>query len=143
MKEFLKKCVLCPAGEPLLPKKYRENRALRLFVRAAGIVSALLCPLYLFLMLEYIHYGGKAHLIVFLSRTRTAIFCAFVFYLLYFLLLLLMKRTFCRVAYSHRAYAYTRYCRPLQIYGDGRLSLPVGYCGTGGERARASLVCAF
>lgn len=94
MKEFLKKYVLCPAGEPLLPKKYRENHALRIFVRAAGIVSALLCPLYLFLMLEYIHYGGKERLLVFLSRTRTAIFCAFVLYLLYFLLLLLMKRTF-------------------------------------------------
>lgn len=79
--------------EPMLPKTLKDKRWARVLLRALGFLAALLCPIYSYIMLEYLHFGGLTLLFSFISKRQSAvIFGIMIFFVIYILLTLVLKK---------------------------------------------------
>lgn len=79
-----------------LPVKFKDTKAKRAVLRALGIIFSVLCPLYSYFAVEYLHFGGKAQIFGFMAgRTPTVLFGIAVFYFIFAAVLLLSGRAWC------------------------------------------------
>lgn len=77
---------------PLIPKKWADLRWVKFLCGIASALIAIICPVYCFLMIEYLHFGSEDRLLKFLSRDMIPYFGLLVCVFIYLLLLLISKK---------------------------------------------------
>ncbi len=91
MKNY-KKYFITAGKEPFIPRKWREKPYMNKLCYVFSIILALCCPIYCFLMIEYLHFDSEFRLLSFLSRGTIPLFGLLVCFFVYSLLLLLLKK---------------------------------------------------
>ena len=91
----VKKYFISEQKAPLIPKKWLEKPWVLPLVRVISVIAALLCPVYSFIMTEYLHFGSTHRLSLFLEKGKIPLFGLLVFLVLYLLLVLLVKKLWC------------------------------------------------
>lgn len=87
-----KKYFITVQKAPLIPKKWAEIRWVKILYSIFSVLAALCCPIYCFLMIEYLHFDSELRLLAFLSREMIPLFGMMVCIFIYSLLLLLFKK---------------------------------------------------
>ncbi len=91
MKNY-KKYFITEQKAPLIPKKWAELIWVKVLCKVLSALAAIGCPIYCFLMIEYLHFNSEIRLLVFLSRGAIPFFGLLVCFFLYSLTLLLLKK---------------------------------------------------
>ena len=87
-----KKYFITEQKAPLIPKKWVELRWVRILSGVISTLIAVICPIYCFLMIEYLHFGSEERILKFLSRDMIPYLGLLVCVFVYLLLLLLSKK---------------------------------------------------
>ncbi len=87
-----KKYLITEQKAPLIPKKWSEIRWVKILCSIFSVLAALCCPIYCFLMIEYLHFNSEMRLLAFLSRGMIPLFGLLICFFIYSLLLLLLKK---------------------------------------------------
>ncbi len=90
-----KKYLITEQKAPLIPKKWLEKPHMRSIALIISVLLAIGCPIYCFLMMEYLHFNSEMRLFAFLFRGTIPLFGLLVCFFIYSLLLLLFKKIWC------------------------------------------------
>lgn len=77
---------------PLIPKKWADIEWINILCRVLSVFVAIVCPIYCFFMVEYLHFNSEIRLLSFLSRGMIPLFGLLVCFFIYSLLLLIFKK---------------------------------------------------
>ena len=91
MKNY-KKYFITEQKAPLIPQKWAEIRWVKILCSILAVLAALCCPIYCFLMTEYLHFDSESRLLSFLSKGSIPLFGLLVCVFIYSLLILLSKK---------------------------------------------------
>ncbi len=91
----IKKYIITKQKAPFIPKKWSQKPYMRALCTLLSAAAAICCPIYCFLMIEYLHFNSEARLLSFLSRDAIPFFGLLVCVILYSLILLLFKKIWC------------------------------------------------